>query len=54
MSEQQRRKYDWDFKRNAVRLSEEPSRTVANVAENLENLFKRAIINYVCIIIAPE
>ena len=35
MSVQQRRKYDSDFKRNAVQLSEEPDRTVANVAENL-------------------
>ncbi len=35
MSVQQRRKYDSDFKRNAVQLSEEPDRTVADVAENL-------------------
>ena len=35
MSVQQRRKYDSDFKRNAVQLSEEPDRTVAEVAENL-------------------
>ncbi len=35
MSVQQRRKYDSDFKRNAVRLSEDPDRTVADVAENL-------------------
>jgi transposase-like protein len=35
MSVQQRRKYDPDFKRNAVRLTEEPGRTVAGVAENL-------------------
>jgi transposase-like protein len=35
MSVQQRRKYDSDFKRNAVQLSEESDRTVANVAENL-------------------
>ena len=35
MSVQQRRKYDPDFKRNAVRLTEEPDRTVADVAENL-------------------
>ncbi len=35
MSVQQRRKYDSDFKRNAVQLSEEPDRTVAAVAENL-------------------
>ena len=30
----QRRKYDSDFKRNAVQLTEEPGRTVAEVAEN--------------------
>ena len=35
MSVQQRRKYDSDFKRNAVQLSEAPDRTVADVAENL-------------------
>lgn len=35
MSVQQRRKYDPDFKRNAVRLSEELGRTVVEVAENL-------------------
>ena len=35
MSVQQRRKYDSDFKRNAVQLSEELGRTVAGVAENL-------------------
>ena len=35
MSVQQRRKYDSDFKRNAVRLTEEPSRTVSGVADNL-------------------
>ncbi len=35
MSVQQRRKYDPDFKRNAVRLSEEPGRTAAEVADNL-------------------
>lgn len=35
MSVQQRRKYDPDFKRNAVRLAEEPDRTVASIAENL-------------------
>lgn len=35
MSGQERRKYDSDFKRNAVRLAEEPGRTVAGVAENL-------------------
>ena len=31
----QRRKYDSDFKRNAVSLTEEPGRTVKEVAENL-------------------
>lgn len=31
----ERRKYDPDFKRNAVRLSEEPGRTTSEVAENL-------------------
>jgi len=31
----QRRKYDSDFKRNAVRLTEEPGRTVIEVADNL-------------------
>lgn len=31
----QRRKYDSDFKRNAVRLTEEPGHTVKEVAENL-------------------
>lgn len=31
----QRRKYDPDFKRNAVRLSNEPGRTVYEVADNL-------------------
>ena len=35
MSVQQRRKYDPDFKRSAVQLTEEPGRTVASVAENL-------------------
>jgi transposase-like protein len=35
MSVHQQRKYDPDFKRNAVRLTEEPGRTVAEVAENL-------------------
>lgn len=35
MSVQSRRKYDSEFKRNAVRLSEEPGRTVPEVAENL-------------------
>ena len=34
MSVQQRRKYDPDFKRNAVHLTEEPGRTIAGVAEN--------------------
>lgn len=31
----QRRRYDPDFKRNAVRLSEEPDRTIPEVAESL-------------------
>jgi transposase len=35
MSVQNRRKYDSDFKRNAVVLSEESGRTVSEVAENL-------------------
>ena len=35
MSVQQRRKYDSDFKRNAVVLTEEPGRTIGSVAENL-------------------
>ncbi len=35
MSVQGRRKYDPEFKRNAVRLSEEAGRTVHKVAENL-------------------
>ena len=35
MSVQRRRKYDSDFKRNAVQLTEEAGRTVADVAENL-------------------
>ena len=35
MSVQNRRKYDSDFKRNAVLLSEEPGRTVSEVAGNL-------------------
>ena len=35
MSVQERRKYDKDFKRNAVRLTEEPGRTVGDVAEGL-------------------
>ena len=35
MSVQQRRKYDPDFKRNAVLFSEEPGRVVGEVAENL-------------------
>jgi len=35
MSVQSRRKYDPDFKRNAVLLSEEPGRTVPEVAESL-------------------
>ena len=35
MSVQQRRKYDQDFKKNAVLLAAEPGRTVADVAEKL-------------------
>jgi transposase-like protein len=35
MSVQERRKYDRDFKRNAVRLTEEPGRTVVDVADGL-------------------
>lgn len=35
MSVQNRRKYDSDFKRNAVLLTEEPGRTVREVADNL-------------------
>jgi len=35
MSVQNKRKYDSDFKRNAVLLCEEPGRTVPEVAENL-------------------
>jgi transposase-like protein len=35
MSVQERRKYDPDFKHNAVQLTKEPGRTVATVAENL-------------------
>jgi len=35
MSVQNRRKYDPEFKRNAVRLTEEPGRTIQEVAENL-------------------
>ena len=35
MSVQHRRKYDPDFKRNAVLLSQEEGRTVREVAENL-------------------
>jgi transposase-like protein len=35
MSVQQRRKYDSDFKRNAVQLSKEPGRTVTGVSDNL-------------------
>jgi transposase len=44
MSVQQRRKYDPDFKRNSVQLTEEPGQTVAEVAENLgisKDLFYR-------------
>ena len=35
MSVQQRRKYDPDFKRNAVQLTEEPGRSVSSVADAL-------------------
>ncbi|BCL61794.1 transposase [Desulfomarina profundi] len=35
MSVQQRRKYDPDFKRNAVLLSEEPGKAVTEIADNL-------------------
>ncbi len=35
MSGEQRRKYDSDFKRNAVLLAEEPGRSVRDVAESL-------------------
>lgn len=35
MKTDQRRKYDPDFKRQAVRLIEEPGRMVSEVAENL-------------------
>lgn len=35
MSAQQRRKYDTEFKRNAVLLTEEPDRTVREVADSL-------------------
>ena len=35
MSVQARRKYDTDFKRNAVLLSEKTGRTVSDVAWNL-------------------
>ena len=35
MSVQQRRKYDPDFKRNVVQLTEESGRSVTDVAENL-------------------
>lgn len=35
MSVQQRRKYDPEFKKNAVLLAEEPGRSVSDVAENL-------------------
>ena len=35
MSVQQRRNYDPDFKRNAVKLTKESGRTVSGIAENL-------------------
>ena len=44
MGTQSRRKFDSEFKRNAVLLAEEPGRTVAEVARNLginENLLYR-------------
>ena len=44
MGAEQRRKYDSEFKRSAVLLTEEPGRTVAETARNLgipENLLYR-------------
>lgn len=35
MSVQQRRKYDPEFKKNAVLLAEEPGRSVSDVADNI-------------------
>jgi len=35
MSSRKRRKYDADFKRNAVNLSNDPTRSVTEVAINL-------------------
>ena len=35
MSSRKRRKYDADFKRNAVNLSNDPTRSVSEVAANL-------------------
>jgi len=35
MNSEPRRKYDQDFKRNAVLLCAEPGRSVAEIAENL-------------------
>lgn len=35
MSVQNRREYDSDFKRNAVRLTEESGQTIVEIAENL-------------------
>ena len=35
MSVQKRRRYDSEFKHNAVQLTEEPGRSVTDVAENL-------------------
>ncbi len=35
MSVQQRRKYDPEFKKNALLLSKEPGRSVSDVAESL-------------------
>ncbi len=44
MNIKRRRKYDRDFKRNAVLMCAEPGRTIAGIAENLgipENLLYR-------------
>jgi len=40
----QRRKYDPDFNRNAVQLTDEPDRSVVNVADNL-GIFKDLLYN---------
>ena len=42
MSVQQRRKYDPDFKRNAVQLTEEPGRTVTGISKDLLYRWRRA------------